>query len=94
MKYYSVIYTYTTSLRTPKGRVKVGSARRESTSAYEAAKIRIAEQSTAISSDDPAIILEVFDVSDICETGGKGTSLSNLRTLEQKIGRASCRERV
>jgi hypothetical protein len=83
MQYYSVIYTYTTSLRTPKGRVKVGSARRRASSAYEAAKIRIAEQSTAISSDDPAIILEVFDVSDICETGGKGASLSNLRTLEQ-----------
>jgi len=83
MQYYSVIYTYTTSLRTPKGRVKVGSARRKASSAYEAARIRIAEQSTAISSDDPAIILEVFDVNDLCETGDKSDSLSNLRTLEQ-----------
>ena len=83
MQYYSVIYTYTTSLRTPKGRVKVGSARRKASSAYEAARIRIAEQSTAISSDDPAIILEVFDVNDLCETGDKSESLSNLRTLEQ-----------
>jgi superfamily II DNA or RNA helicase len=83
MKYYSVIYTYTTPLRTPKGRVKVGSARRKATSAYETARIRIAEQSTAISSDDPAKILEVFNVNDLCETGGKRRSLSNLRTLEQ-----------
>jgi len=83
MKYYTVIYTYTTSLRTPKGRVKVGSARRKATSAYEAARIRIAEQSTAISSDDPAKILEVFDVNDLCETGDKSDSLSKLRTLEQ-----------
>jgi len=81
--FYSVVYTYTTALRTPKGRVKVGSARREAGSAYEAAQVRIAEQSTAISSDDPAKILQVFDVSDICETGDKHESLSNLRTLEQ-----------
>lgn len=83
MKYYTVIYTYTTSLRTAPGRVKVGSARRKATSKDEAARQRIAEQSTAISSDDPAIILEVFDVSDICETGDKHDSLSKLRTLEQ-----------
>jgi superfamily II DNA or RNA helicase len=83
MKYYTVIYTYTTSLRNSRGRVKVGSARRKATSKDEAARQRIAEQSTAISSDDPAIILEVFDVSDICETGEKHESLSNLRTLEQ-----------
>lgn len=83
MKYYSVIYTYTTPLRTPKGRVKVGSARRKAISTYEAARIRIAEQSTAISSDDPAKILEVFNVNDLCETGEKHDSLSNLRTLEQ-----------
>jgi superfamily II DNA or RNA helicase len=84
-QFYCVIYTYTTALRTPVGRVKVGSARRMAASAYDTAKIRIAEQSTAISSDDPAIILEVFDVSNICETGSKGVSLSNLRTLEQTI---------
>ena len=83
MKYYTVIYTYTTKLRTSRGRVKVGSARRKAISKYEVARQRIAEQSTAISSDDPAIILEVFDVSDICETGNKHDSLSNLRTLEQ-----------
>lgn len=83
MKYFCVIYTYTTALRTPKGRVKVGSARRKASTAFEAARVRIAEQSTAISADDPAQILEVFDVSDICETGKKHGSLSNLRTLEQ-----------
>lgn len=83
MRYYCVIYTYTTALRMPKGRVKVGSARRKALSAHDAAKERISEQSTAISSDDPAIILDVFDVSDICETGNKRDSLSNLRTLEQ-----------
>jgi len=92
-QFYCVIYTYTTALRTPKGRVKVGSARRNADSAYEAAKIRIAEQSTAISSDDPAQILEVFDVSDICETGEKHKSLSNLRTLEQSFFHKNMKEK-
>lgn len=85
MQYYSVIYTYTTALRIPKGRVKVGSARRKANSPYEAAQKRIKEQSTAISSDDPAQILEVLDVSDLCETGNKHESLSKLRTLEQSF---------
>jgi len=84
-QYYTVIYTYTTALRIPRGRVKVGSARRKAESAYQAAQARIKEQSTAISSDDPAQILEVFDVSDLCETGGKHESLSKLRTLEQSF---------
>jgi len=83
LKYYSVIYAYTTALKKEKGRVKTGSTRRLAASAYEAAKQRIAEQSTAISSDDPAIILEIWDVNDLCETGDKHDSLSNLRTLEQ-----------
>jgi len=85
VKYFCVIYTYTTALRTPKGRVKVGSARRQATNKDDVAMQRISEQSTAISSDDPAIILEVFDVSDICETGNESTSLSNLRSLEKSF---------
>lgn len=82
-QFYCVIYTYTTALRKPKGRVKVGSARREGLTPLEAAKKRIAEQTTASNSDDPPIILEVFDVSDICETGKKSSSLSKLRSFEQ-----------
>ena len=83
MKYYTVVYTYTTALRTPKGRVKVGSARRLANSAEEAALLRIKEQSTAKDSDDPAVLLDAIDVSDICETGEESSSLSNLRSLEQ-----------
>jgi superfamily II DNA or RNA helicase len=83
MQYYTVIYNYTTALRTPKGRVKVGSARRFAKSAEQAALLRIKEQSTAKDSDDPAILLKTIDVSDICETGEESSSLSNLRSLEQ-----------
>lgn len=84
-KYYSTIYTFTTPLKESHGRVKVGSARRKARSAYEAAEIRIAEQSTAISSDDPPRLLEVFDVSDFCETGSAKKSISNLRNIEKDL---------
>lgn len=85
MKYFSVIYMYTTPIRIPQGRVKVGSARRKANSAYEVAKIRVAEQQAASTSDEPLKILEFIDVSDICETGGIHKTLSNLRTLEKSI---------
>lgn len=82
-KYYCVIYWYTTSLNEIKFQAKNGSARREAESAYEAAELRIKEQISASNSHDPYIILHVEDVSDLCETGEKHDSLSNLRQLEQ-----------
>ena len=83
MKYYCVIYWYTTPLNRGAHRVKNGSARRQANSAHEAAEIRIKEQVTAKDSADPYEILWVEDVSDKCETGEEGSSLSNLRQLEQ-----------
>ena len=85
MKYYCVIYSYTTKLNRKVFQVKEGSARRKATSAWEAANIRIKEQVTAANSADPYEILNVEDVSDICETGEKHESLSKLRQLEQTI---------
>jgi hypothetical protein len=85
MKYYTVMYWYTTKLNKKVHQVKNGSARRKANSAYEAAEIRIKEQVTAANSADPYIILHVEDVSDICETGEKHESLSKLRQLEQGI---------
>ncbi len=82
-QYYCVVYWYTTPLNKKANRVKNGSARREATSAYEAAEVRIKEQLTAANSADPYEILHVEDVSDMCETGNKNTSLSKLRQLEQ-----------
>ena len=83
MKYYSVVYWYTTPLNKTVFRFKNGSARRKTNSAWEAAEIRIREQLTAANSADPYEILHVEDVSDMCETGNKHESLSNLRQLEQ-----------
>ena len=85
MKYYTVVYVYTTSLNEKEFRAKVGSARRKANSAHEAAESRIKEQLTAANSADPYRILHVEDVSDICETGEKHESLSNLRQLEQSV---------
>jgi hypothetical protein len=85
MKYYCVMYWYTTKLNKKVHQVKNGSARRRANSAMEAAQIRIKEQVTAANSADPYIILHVEDVSDICETGEKHESLSKLRQLEQGI---------
>lgn len=82
-KFYCVVYWYTTPLNEKAFRVKNGSARRSATSAEQAAEIRIKEQLTAANSADPYRILHVEDVSDICETGNKNSSLSNLRQLEQ-----------
>lgn len=83
VKYYCVIYWYTTPLNRQVCRVKNGSARREANSAQEAAEQRIREQVTAANSADPWELLHVEDVSDKCETGEKHSSLSNLRRLEQ-----------
>lgn len=83
LQYYTVVYFYTTTLNKEKNRVKVGSARRLATSAHAAALQRIKEQVTAANSADPFEILHVEDVSEFCETGIKGESLSNLRKLEQ-----------
>jgi hypothetical protein len=85
MKYYCVMYWYTTKLNRKVHQVKNGSARRRAASAHEAAEIRIKEQVTAANSADPYIILYVEDVSDICETGEKHESLSKLRQLEQSV---------
>ncbi len=83
MKYYCVVYWYTTPLNRLVHRVKNGSARRKSNSPEEAAEIRIKEQITAANSADPYEILYVADVSDVCETGDDNESLSRLRQLEQ-----------
>lgn len=83
MKYYCVVYWYTTPLNRTVHRVKNGSARRAANSPLEAAEIRIKEQITAANSADPYEILHVADVSDICETGDDNESLSRLRQLEQ-----------
>jgi len=85
MKYYCVMYWYTTKLNRKAHQVKNGSARRKANSAYEAAEIRIKEQLTAANSADPYEILHVEDVSDICENGEKHDSLSKLRQLEQSV---------
>ena len=85
MKYYTVMYWYTTKLNRKVYQVKNGSARRRANSANEAAEIRIKEQLTAANSADPYEILWVEDVSDICETGEKHESLSKLRQLEQSV---------
>jgi hypothetical protein len=83
LKYYCVVYWYTTPLNRLVHRVKNGSARRKSNSPEEAAEIRIKEQITAANSADPYEILYVADVSDVCETGDDNESLSRLRQLEQ-----------
>ena len=83
MKYYCVVYWYTTPLNRLVHRVKNGSARRKANSPEEAAEIRIKEQITAANSADPYEILYVADVSDVCETGDDNESLSRLRQLEQ-----------
>jgi hypothetical protein len=85
MKYYCVMYWYTTKLNRKVHQVKNGSARRKAQSAHDAAEIRIKEQVTAANSADPYEILHVEDVSDICETGEKHESLSRLRQLEQGV---------
>lgn len=85
MKYYTVVYVYTTYLNGKEYRVKVGSARRKAVSAHAAAEARIKEQLTAANSADTYQILYVEDVSDICETGEKHESLSLLRQLEQSF---------
>lgn len=85
LRYITVIYIYTTQLKAAEGRVKIGSTRRLASSPLEAAMQRVAEQSGAATSDDPPIILEVFEVTDLCETGDEHTSLSNLRTLEKSF---------
>ena len=85
MKYYCVMYWYTTKLNRKVHQVKNGSARRKANSAREAAEIRIKEQLTAANSADPYEILWVEDVSDICENGEKHESLSKLRQLEQSV---------
>ena len=82
-QHYCVIYWYTTRLACKEFEVKNGSARRLANSPIEAAEIRIKEQITAKNSADPYVILHVEDVSDKCETGEEGSSLSNLRQLEQ-----------
>lgn len=84
-QFYCVVYWYTTPLNEKANRVKNGSARRRASSALEAAEIRIKEQLTAANSADPYKILHVEDVSDLCETGNKNSSLSNLRQLEQNF---------
>ena len=83
LKYYCVIYWYTTELNRHVHRVKNGSARRLASSPLEAAHIRIKEQITAKDSADPYEILHVEDVSNRCETGDESSSLSNLRSLEK-----------
>ena len=83
MKYYCVIYWYTTRLSRKEFEVKNGSARRQAGSALEAATMRIEEQMTAKNSADPYEILHIEDVTDKCETGDEHSSLSNLRQLEQ-----------
>jgi hypothetical protein len=85
MKYYTAVYIYTTKLNEKVFRAKVGSARRKAKSAFDAAEARIKEQLTAANSADTYQILHVEDVSDICETGEKHQSLSNLRQLEQNL---------
>ncbi len=82
-QYYCVVYWYTTQLNEKASRVKNGSARRYGSSAWDVAEQRIKEQLTAANSADPYRILHVEDVSDMCETGNKNSSLSNLRQLEQ-----------
>ena len=85
MKYYTVIYWYTTRKSRLVFEVKNGSARRNANSPREAAEQRIREQVTAANSADPYEILWVEDVSDMCETGDKHESLSKLRQLEQSV---------
>jgi hypothetical protein len=92
MQYYCVIYWYTTTLNRAVHRVKNGSARRLASSAHEAAEARIKEQLTAKDSADPYEILHVEDVSEKCETGYEGSSLSNLRTLEKSYLHAKQKE--
>jgi|688.fasta_scaffold41634_5 hypothetical protein len=84
MKYYTVIYWYTSRTRRLVNEVKNGSARRLANSAYEAAESRIKEQfREASSTGDTYEILHYEDFSDLCETGDESTSLSNLRKLEK-----------
>jgi len=85
MKYYCVMYWYTTKLNRKVHQVKNGSARRRANSAQEVAEQRIKEQLTAANSADPYEILYVDDVSDLCENGDKHESLSKLRQLEQSF---------
>lgn len=85
MKYYCVMYWYTTKLNRKVHQVKNGSARRKAKCAWDAAEQRIKEQLTAANSADPYEILYVDDVSDLCETGEKHESLSKLRQLEQRF---------
>lgn len=85
MKYYCVMYWYTTKLNKKAHQVKNGSARRRANNAWEAAEQRIKEQLTAANSADPYEILYVDDVSDLCENGEKHESLSKLRQLEQSF---------
>jgi hypothetical protein len=85
MKYYCVMYWYTTKLNRKVHQVKNGSARRRANSAWEVAEQRIKEQLTAANSADPYEILYVDDVSDLCENGDKHESLSKLRQLEQSF---------
>jgi hypothetical protein len=84
MKYYTVIYWYTSRTRRLVNEVKNGSARRLANSAYEVAESRIKEQfREASSTGDTYEILHYEDFSDLCETGDESTSLSNLRKLEK-----------
>ena len=85
MKYYTVLYWYTSGLNRVVHRGKAGSGRRLANSPWEAAAQRIREQQTAKDSADPIEILWVEDVSDLCETGDKHESLSRLRQLEQSV---------
>ena len=85
MKYYTVIYVYTTRLYEKEYSAKVGSTQRKAVSAHAAAEARIKEQLTAATSADPYKILYVEEVSDLCETGEEHSSLSKLRQLEQSV---------
>lgn len=62
---WHTVYVYTTDVKKPLGRFKVGKADREASTLEEAAMIRIHEQFTAGNRDEKVELIHVFNADDI-----------------------------
>ena len=65
LKMWHGVYVYTTDVKKPLGRFKVGKADRKALTIEEAAMIRIREQFTAGNRDEKRELMHVFNADDL-----------------------------
>jgi superfamily II DNA or RNA helicase len=86
IKQFDVVYVYTTDVKEPLNRVKIGKTTKNALSKEDAANIRIKEQFTAGNRDEKTKLLHVFDVTDTQYTAYQVESFIHKQLHKDNVG--------